>query len=50
MIDLSKYDAYLIADEAGIAIVDDVPDQVKEELHKINSACFKIYGKNLIRI
>lgn len=45
MIDLSKCDVYLIADEAGIATVDDAPDQVKNELEESTLLILKCMAK-----
>ncbi|MPN18337.1 hypothetical protein SDC9_165697 [bioreactor metagenome] len=50
MIDLSKYDAYLIVDEAGIAITNDAPEQIKTELKGINAAYFRMYGEALVNV
>lgn len=50
MIDLSRYDAYLIVDEAGITVADNAPGQIKKELQEINVAYFRMYGEDLIHI
>lgn len=50
MIGLAKYDVYLIADKAGIAIADNTPEQMKKELQEVNSAYLEMYSENLIRI
>jgi len=50
MIDLSKYDEYLILNENGLSIKEDCPQNIKDELIELDREYFNVYGEHLIQI
>lgn len=50
MIDLSEYDKYLEPCEDGLRIADESPQNIKDELRRINDEYKSLYGVDLIKL
>lgn len=50
VIDLSKYDEYLIAGKEGLDIKNNCPQNIKTELIEIDKEYYTVYGEHLIKV
>lgn len=50
MIDISKYDEFLIPVKEGLGVRSDCPKNIKAELIGIDCEYFTVYGEHLIKI